>query len=61
VRSVIKISDDDLEAIRRNTDNGDKYFATFSIDIKDEANDLVATAEKVIYVRKKNRANSRSK
>jgi hypothetical protein len=32
-----------------------------SIDIKDEDNDLVATAEKVIYVRKKDRSNSRSK
>ena len=61
VRSVIKISDDDLEVIRHNTDHGEKYFATFSIDIKDEGGDLVATAEKVIYIRKKNRFNNSSK
>ncbi len=56
VRSVINISDDDLDAIRRHTENGDKYFAKFHLEIKDERNDLVATAEKVIYVRKKDRS-----
>lgn len=56
VRSVINISDDDLDAIERHTENGDKYFANFHLEIKDEHNDLVATAEKVIYVRKKDRS-----
>lgn len=53
VTAIIKISDDDLEKIRRNTENGDKYFSTFLIKIKDEDNDLVARVEKVIYFRKK--------
>lgn len=61
VRSEIKVSDDDLEEIRRNTENGDKYFSRFNIEIKDEANEVVAIAEKVIYVRKKRRkTNNRS-
>ncbi len=51
--SVIKVSDEDLEKIRRNTEKGDKYLSRFFIEIKDEDNDLVANVEKVIYVRKK--------
>jgi len=53
VRSVIKITDDDLDTIKRNTANGDKYFAQFMIEIRDAADDLIAKVEKVIYVRKK--------
>lgn len=53
VRSVIKVSDNALEEIMRHTDNGDKYFSTFFVEIRDEEDELVAIAEKVIYVRKK--------
>ncbi|RME40756.1 MAG: DUF4442 domain-containing protein [Caldilineae bacterium] len=53
VTSVIKISDESLEEIRRNTANGEKYFATFPVEIHDANDDLVARIEKVIYVRKK--------
>ncbi len=55
VTSVIKITDEDLDAIRRHTRNGDKYFARFSLEIKDEDAELVAKVDKVIYVRKKQR------
>lgn len=55
VTAIIKISNEDLDKIRRNTDKGDKYFARFFIEIKDEDGDLIAKAEKVIYVRKKPR------
>ena len=55
VTSVIKISDEDLEQIRRNTEKGDKYFSRFYIEIREEGDDLVANVEKVIYVRKKMR------
>ena len=30
--SVIKISDEDLETIRRRTDNGEKYFSNFIVE-----------------------------
>ena len=53
VRAVIKITEDDLEEIRCNTANGEKYFATFRIDIKDAGDDIVAIVQKVIYIRKK--------
>ena len=55
VMSVIKISEDTLEEIRRNTAKGDKYFPKFFIEIRDEDDILVARAEKTIYVRKKPR------
>ena len=55
VSSVIRIADEDLASIRRHTGNGDKYFARFFLDIKDEDAELVAKVEKVIYVRKKKR------
>ena len=53
VRSIIKISDNDLDEIRRNTENGDKYFSRFFIEIRDTDDELVARCEKVIYVRRK--------
>ena len=53
VMAVIRIAEEDLEAIRRHTEKGDKYFARFFLEIRDEGNELVAKVEKVIYVRKK--------
>ena len=53
VTSVIKISNKDIEVIRRHTDNGEKYFSNFIVEIKDEDEDLVAKVNKTIYVRRK--------
>ena len=53
VRSEIKISDNEIEAIKRNTEKGDKYLAKFDVEIKDDDGSLVARAKKIIYVRKK--------
>ena len=53
VTSEIKISNKDLEVIRSNTDNGEKYFANFTVEIRDEDGDLVARVRKTIYVRRK--------
>jgi acyl-coenzyme A thioesterase PaaI-like protein len=55
VTSVIKVSDEDLEVIKRNTDNGDKYLPYFTVEIKDDNNDLVARVKKTIYIRKQHR------
>jgi hypothetical protein len=52
VTSVIKISNNDLEEIRHNTANGEKYLPSFLVEIRDEQNELVARVMKVIYVRK---------
>ena len=53
ITSVLKLSDEDLKVIRRNTNNGEKYFSNFIVEIKDEDNDLVARVKKTIYVRRK--------
>ena len=51
--AVIRISDQIIEEIKQKTENGQKYLPTFTIEIRDEDGELVATAEKVIYVRKR--------
>lgn len=53
VASIIKISDEDLAAIKRHTENGEKYFAEFLLELRDEDAELIARVGKVIYVRKK--------
>ncbi len=53
VTSVLKVSNEDLKIIRRNTNNGEKYFSNFIVEIRDEDNDLVVRVKKTIYVRRK--------
>jgi acyl-coenzyme A thioesterase PaaI-like protein len=53
VWSVLKVTDEDIEEIKRNTEKGNKYFSKFLVEIRDEDNEIIARAEKVIYVRKK--------
>lgn len=53
VTSVIKITSKDLEVIRKNTDNGEKYFSNFTVEIRDGDGDLVAKVKKILYIRKK--------
>jgi acyl-coenzyme A thioesterase PaaI-like protein len=47
------ITEEDLVDIKEKTAGGEKYFKDFSVDIKDEAGELVATVIKTIYVRQK--------
>ena len=53
VTSVLKVTNEDLKVIRRNTNNGEKYFSDFIVEIRDEDDDLVARVKKTIYVRRK--------
>ncbi len=53
VISILKISSVDLNEIKRQTDNGEKYFPEFFVEIKDENNDLIAKVKKTLYVKKK--------
>ena len=53
VRSVIQVSDETVEEIKQRTEGGEKYLPKFEIEIIDEENQLVARAEKEIYVRRK--------
>ena len=53
VTSTIKVSSNDLEEIKRHTENGEKYLHEFMIEIRDEDNELVAKVRKILYVRRK--------
>ena len=53
VRTVIKITDKNLEDIALMTEEGEKYFPEFMLDVIDEDNELVARIKKTIYVKKK--------
>ncbi len=53
VTSIIRITDEDLNRIRTETENGEKFFADFPVEIRDEDNHLVAKITKTLYVRKK--------
>lgn len=48
--------EEDLEDIRHNTTDGEKYFTHFPLEIRDVRDELVATVRKTIYVRKKRQA-----
>jgi len=47
------ISEADIRDIQDKTANGEKYFKDFSVDIKDEAGEIVAHVVKTVYIRRK--------
>ena len=51
VHSVVCITDEALEDIRRKTEGGDAYRPRFELTILDEDGDLVATVTKILHVR----------
>ena len=53
VRSVIKITDQELQAIMANTADGNSYLPEFNLQIVDEEDRIVARLNKTVYVRKK--------
>ena len=53
VTSVITITDDMLEDIKRNTADGHKYLPEYMVDIHDEDGQLIAQVKKTMYIRKK--------
>lgn len=48
-----RLTDEKLEEIRRETEDGEKYFPTFRVNIVDAEGDVVAEIERTLYVRKK--------
>jgi acyl-coenzyme A thioesterase PaaI-like protein len=53
VSSTITISDAELEDIRNNTANGQKYLPEFNLKILDDDGAIVAKVKKILYVRRK--------
>lgn len=53
VKSIIKVTEDDLEAIRSQTEDGNKHFPEFLVEVVDDEGDLVARVNKTLYVKKK--------
>jgi len=51
VHTVVRITDEDLEEIRRETAGGDVYRPRFELAILDEEGDVVATVTKVLHIR----------
>lgn len=53
VRSIIRISDEDLQQISEETAKGSVYRPEFTVDILDQNDQVVARAQKVLHIRKK--------
>ncbi|MFA7404664.1 MAG: DUF4442 domain-containing protein, partial [Pelobacteraceae bacterium] len=53
VSSTITISDDELDEIRKNTADGQKYLPRFTLKIVDDDGEIVAKVKKVLYIRRK--------
>ena len=53
VRARIAVSDDDLAVIGRGTAGGEKCLPEFSVEVIDDAGDVVARVSKTLYVRRR--------
>ena len=53
VRAEMSVSEAEIEVIRLATADGAKHFAHFDVSILDEADALVASVHKTLYIRKK--------
>lgn len=47
------LSEDDIQSIKEKADNNSKYEPTFTVQIKNQADEVVAEVEKTLYIRKK--------
>ena len=53
VRATIRITEEEVEAIRAATANGDKHLPQWTLSVLDEDDEVVATVLKTLYVRRK--------
>ncbi|MEX2471423.1 MAG: DUF4442 domain-containing protein [Gemmatimonadota bacterium] len=53
VRATVRITDDEVESIRRATADGAKHLPEWTLTILGEDDEVVATVRKVLYVRRK--------
>ena len=53
VSATIRITDEEVEAIRAATVNGDKHLPQWTLEILDEDDEVVASVFKTLYVRRR--------
>lgn len=53
VKAEFRLTDAQLEEIREKLKTQEKYEPTFVVEVKDEAGDVVAEVQKVLYIRRK--------
>ncbi len=53
VHAMIRITDEEVDAIRSATATGDKHLPQWTLAVLDEQNEVVATVLKTLYVRRK--------
>lgn len=53
VRATVRLTDEMVEEIRKATRGGEKCLPRWTIDVTDDADEVVATVRKTLYVRKK--------
>lgn len=53
VRATVRITSAEVEAIRQATSDGSKHYPSWTVEVVDEASDVVARIEKTLYVRKR--------
>lgn len=53
VSAECHLSQDDIDDIIEKTRTGEKYLKSFAINIVDEVGDIVASNDRVVYIRKK--------
>lgn len=51
VRSVIRVTEAEIDDIRRATVDGEPFYPQFELDVTDEEDEIVARVKKTLYVR----------
>lgn len=54
VKAHFILTDSTMAEIKKQTTNGDKFFITLPVEIKDKSDNLIAKLKRTIYIRKKN-------
>lgn len=53
VTAQFRLTDDLIKEIKEKTATGEKYLPEFTVDIRDENNQLIATVKRILYVKLK--------
>ena len=56
VTASFRLTEEEIEEIRRALESQEKIEQTFAVDVKDEAGNVIAQVEKLLHIRKKTQA-----